>query len=130
MKFRWISRAIALAVHDEQLAEHGGGSGLRDSGLLDSALARAETRAAYGKADIFELAAAYCFGIIANHPFVDGNKRTGAVLMELFLELNGQELTAGDAALVRTILSLADGSMDEDALADWLRRNCRDKNSP
>lgn len=127
MNFRWISRAIALAVHDEQLAEHGGGGGLRDNGLLESALARPGNRARYGNPDMFELAAAYGAGLIANHPFVDGNKRTGAVLMELFLELNGQELTADDAALVHTILALADGSMDEGALADWLRRNCRDK---
>lgn len=130
MNFRWISRATALAVHDEQLAEHGGEGGLRDAGLLDSALARAANRAEYSSPDIFELAAAYGHGLIAAHPFVDGNKRTGAVLMELFLELNGQELTAGDAALVGAILSVADGSMVEEALADWLRRNCRDSNCP
>ena len=126
MNFRWISRATALAVHDEQLAEHGGEGGLRDSGLLDSALARAANRAEYASPDIFELATAYGYGLIADHPFIDGNKRSGAVLMELFLELNGQQLTADDAALVGTILLLADGSMGENALADWLRRNCRD----
>jgi death-on-curing protein len=127
MNIRWISRATALAVHDEQLAEHGGEGGLRDAGLLDSALARAANRAEYATPDLFELAAAYGFGLVADHPFVDGNKRTGTVLMELFLELNGQQLTAGDGALVGTILSVAEGSMAEDALADWLRRNCRDK---
>lgn len=125
MIVRWISRALALAVHDEQLAEHGGDAGLRDAGLLESALARPTNRAAYDEPDIFALAAAYGAGLITNHPFIDGNKRTGAVLMEVFLDMNGQELTAGDAALVRVIFSLADGSMDEDALADWLRDNCR-----
>lgn len=95
--------------------------------MLDSALARAENSAAYGNPDICALAAAYCFGIIADHPFIDGNKRTGAVLMELFLDLNGQELIADDAALVSTILSIADGGMEEPALAEWLRQNCRDK---
>ena len=121
----WVARNVVLALHDEQLAEHGGGSGLRDGGLLDSALARPLNLEAYGDPDAAYLAAAYAFGIAKNHPFVDGNKRTAAVAMELFLDLNGYELTATDEALVLTILGLADGSSSETDLADWVRGNMR-----
>ena len=121
----WVARNVVLALHDEQLAEHGGGSGLRDGGLLDSALARPLNLEAYGDPDAAYLAAAYAFGIAKNHPFVDGNKRTAAVAMELFLDLNGYELTATDEALVLTILGLADGSSSEIDLADWVRGNMR-----
>ncbi len=121
----WVARSVVLALHDEQLAEHGGGSGLRDDGLLDSALARPLNLEAYGDADAASLAAAYAFGIAKNHPFVDGNKRAAAVVMELFLELNGYELTAADEALVLTILGLADGSLSEARLAGWIRDNMR-----
>ena len=83
----WLSQQIVLAIHDEQLAEHGGAAGVRDAGLLDSALARPLNRVAYGGPDIAELAALYALGIVRNHPFVDGNKRTGYVMLETFLEL-------------------------------------------
>lgn len=121
----WVARSVVLALHDEQLAEHGGGSGLRDEGLLNSALARPLNLEAYGDPDAADLAAAYAFGVAKNHPFVDGNKRTAAVAMELFLDQNGYELTATDEALVLTILALADGSSSETDLADWVRGNMR-----
>lgn len=120
----WISKAVILAVHDEQLAEHGGGEGVRDEGLLDSALARPPNRSAYGqKVDLAALAAAYAFGIARNHPFVDGNKRTAYVAMELFLYLNGIELTASDHEAVLTMVKLAAGEISEDELAIWIRAN-------
>ena len=118
----WISLAVALAVHEEQLAEHGGGSGVRDRGLVESALARPQQLAAYGEPDLADLAAAYGYGIVRNHPFVDGNKRTGAVVMELFLALHGVELACSDAELVETILALASGDLSQEALATWLRQ--------
>jgi death on curing protein len=121
----WLSRDVVLALHDEQLAEHGGGAGLRDEGLLDSALARPQNLDAYGKPDAASLAAAYAYGIARNHPFIDGNKRTAAVAMELFIVLNGDELTADDSALVTTMLALADGSLSEKALGGWIRKNIR-----
>jgi death-on-curing protein len=120
----WISKAVILAVHDEQLAEHGGGEGVRDEGLLDSALARPPNRSTYDqKADLAALAAAYAFGIARNHPFIDGNKRTAYVAMELFLSLNGLELTASDHDAVLTMIKLAAGEIGEDELAIWIRAN-------
>jgi death-on-curing protein len=120
----WLSKAIILAVHDEQLAEHGGGTGVRDDGLLDSALARPQNRLAYdAAADLATLAAAYAFGIARNHPFIDGNKRTAFVAAELFLNLNGMTLSASDEACVLTMLRLAAGEIEEDAFAAWLRAN-------
>jgi len=121
----WVSRELALAIHDEQLAQHGGAIGVRDDGLLEGALGRPLNLASYGQPDLAELAAMYAIGIARNHPFVDGNKRTAAVAMELFLDLNGYELTATDEALVLTILGLADGSSSETDLADWVRGNMR-----
>jgi death-on-curing protein len=123
--WRWLSKAAALAYHEEQIGEHGGAFGIRDIGLLESALARPENLAAYGDPDAADLAAAYAFGIARNHPFVDGNKRTAAVLMETFLDRNGFELTADDASLVVSILGLAAGDMSESELARWLRQNLR-----
>lgn len=117
----WIDIAVLRAAHDEQLAEHGGGAGTRDEGLLDSAVARARNQAAYGEPDLADLAAAYGFGIARNHPFVDGNKRTALVAIELFLLLNGAELQATDAECVLTILDLAAGKLDEAELAAWIR---------
>jgi death-on-curing protein len=125
VNWRWLSKAAALAFHEEQIGEHGGAFGVRDLGLLESALARPENLAAYEEPDAAALAAAYAFGIAKNHPFVDGNKRTAAVLMETFLALNGFELTADDASLVVTILALAAGDMNEVELAAWLRANLR-----
>ena len=117
----WIDIAVLRAAHDEQLAEHGGGAGTRDEGLLESAIARARNLAAYGEPDLADLAAAYGFGIARNHPFVDGNKRTALVAIELFLLLNGAELQATDAECVLTILDLAAGKLDEEGLATWIR---------
>ncbi len=124
-KWVWIERSVILAAHEEQLADHGGSPGIRDAGLLDSALARPLNRAAYGKPDAAELAAAYAFGLAANHPFVDGNKRTAFVAMELFLALNGHELVADDAGCVMTMLAMAAGTMKEADFAEWVRRQQR-----
>jgi death on curing protein len=113
-----------LAIHDEQLAEHGGGIGVRDAGLLDSALARPQNRFAYDPmVDLPTLAAAYAFGLARNHPFVDGNKRTAFVAAEVFLDLNGMTLTASDESCVLTMLRLAAGEIEKDAFATWLRAN-------
>lgn len=119
----WIQREVVLAIHDMQLAEHGGLSGMRDAGLLDSALARPRQQASYGTPDVAALAAAYAWGIARNHPFIDGNKRTAFVAAELFLQLNGHTLSASDADCVITMLSLAAGQITEAAFADWLRQH-------
>lgn len=119
----WIEEHVVLAVHEEQLAEHGGAQGIRDEGLLQSALARPRHLASYDEPDVFDLSAAYGFGIARNHPFVDGNKRTAFVAVELFLLLNGADLHADDASCVLTMLSLAAGDLDEAAFAAWLRQN-------
>ena len=119
----WIERAVILAVHDMQLAEHGGGGGIRDVNLLESALARPLNLAAYGEPHDAALAAAYGYGISRNHAFIDGNKRTGFVAAELFLRLNGYQLTADDADCVLTMLAVAAGDVTEDEFADWLRRH-------
>jgi death-on-curing protein len=117
----WISSEVALAAHAEQLAEHGGGEGVRDAGSLESAMARPVNLAAYGEPDAAALAAACAFGIARNHPFTDGNKRTAAVVGETFLMLNGCELKATDAELVVAIVALAAGELSEEELADWFR---------
>lgn len=117
----WIATEVALAAHAEQLAEHGGGEGVRDLGLLESAMARPRDLADYGEPDVAALAAAYAFGIARNNSFVDGNKRTAAVIGETFLALNGHSLDASDAELVVAILALAAGELAEDELADWFR---------
>jgi len=117
----WLEISVLRAVHEEQLAEHGGAVGLRDAGLLESALARPMQLAAYGEPDVAALAAAYGFGLAGNHPFIDGNKRTAFVAVELFLSLNGWELAADDTDCVLRMLSLAAGELSEAAFADWLR---------
>jgi len=117
----WIATEVAAAAHLEQIAEHGGGEGVRDAGLLASAMARPRNLADYGEPDAASLAAAYAFGIARNHPFVDGNKRTAAVVAETFLNLNGFVLTATDAELVVATLALAAGELSEEELADWFR---------
>jgi death-on-curing protein len=119
----WVELRDALAIHDAQLAEHGGASGVRDQGLLESALARPQKVAAYTDPDGAALAAAYAFGIARNHPFVDGNKRTALVVLEFFLALNGFVLGADDVDCVVTMLALAEGTLSEAELADWIRRN-------
>lgn len=119
----WVQKSVLLAVHNEQLAEHGGIQGVRDENLFDSALDRPLNKAAYAHPDVADLAAAYGYGITRNHPFLDGNKRTALVAIELFLALNGWHLAADDQACLTTILSLADGSLSEADLVDWLRAN-------
>jgi len=121
LRWTWVLDAVALAAHAEQLAEHGGGDGIRDKGALVSAMARPRNLAAYSDPDAAALAAAYAFGIARNHPFVDGNKRTAAVVAETFLALNGYRLEASDAELVVIVVALAAGDLTEDELAHWLR---------
>jgi death-on-curing protein len=117
----WVAISVAEAAHAEQLAEHGGGEGVRDAGLLASAMARPQNLVAYGDPDAAALAGAYAWGIARNHPFVDGNKRTAAVVSETFLMLNGYVLTATDAELVVAMVALAAGDLSEDELTDWFR---------
>ncbi|MGB7405220.1 MAG: type II toxin-antitoxin system death-on-curing family toxin [Pacificimonas sp.] len=124
-QWEWLARETVLDFHEEQLAEHGGPSGLRDENMFMSALDRPRNQAAYGDPDIADLAAAYAFGFARNHPFVDGNKRTAAIAAELFLDLNGFEMTATDAEVVIQILALAAGELGEQDLADWYRGNLR-----
>jgi death-on-curing protein len=121
-EWRWVEKDVVLAIHDEQLAEHGGMKGLRDESLLLSALARPQNLTAYGTPDVADLAASYAVGIARNHAFIDGNKRTALVVAAgVFLPLNGYKLTASDGETVRVMLSVADGSMPEEELASWFR---------
>ncbi len=123
-RFRFLERDLILAIHEIQLAEHGGRIGIRDQGLLESALGRPENLAHYEPdADLAALAAAYAFGLAKNHPFIDGNKRTAFVAMEFFIADNGGQLTADDTSAVMAMLSLASGEMSEIDFADWIRRN-------
>ena len=115
----WVETGVAIAAHAEQLAEHGGASGIRDLNMLENAMARPLNLVGYGEPDVAELAAAYAFGIARNHPFADGNKRTAAVVSETFLVLNGHAMTCNDVELVTTFLALAAGELTVDALADW-----------
>jgi len=119
----WLEKALVLAIHDRQLAEHGGVSGVRDEGLLESALARPQQRHAYGEPapDLAELAAALAYGLARNHPVIDGNKRTAAVCCETFIELNGATLEADDLDLFQQYLALAEGKLAERRFAAWLR---------
>ncbi len=121
--WKFVKESTAIAIHEEQLMEHGGGHGIRDIGLLQSALARPENLAAYGDPDVYQMAASYAYGIAKNHPFIDGNKRTAFVVMEVFLLLNGVELVASDAECVMTFVSLAAGELSEEGLVDWLKIN-------
>ena len=122
MSWTWVADSVVLAIHEAQLAEHGGIAGIRDEGLLSSALARPHNLEAYGDdPDAAALAAAYAFGIARNHPFLDGNKRTAFVVMELFLNLNGWNLKASDEECIGTMLALAAGDLGEKSLAGWLR---------
>ncbi len=114
---------VALAAHHEQLVEHGGGEGTRDAGLLESAMAKPQQLDAYGEPDAAALAASYAYGLARNHPFVDGKKRTAAVISETFLTLNGWELNASDAELVVAFLALAAGELSEEELSDWFRQH-------
>ena len=122
---RWVDRRALVLLHDESLAEHGGASGLRDEGLLESALARPLNLAAYGSPDVHAFAAAHGVGLAKNHPFVDGNKRAAFLAVGMFLVLNGWRLTAPQADATLTMLAVAAGQMDEVAFAHWLRQHSR-----
>ncbi len=119
----WLDARDALAIHDRQIAEHGGISGLRDANLLDSALARPINQWNYGTDDPAALAAAYAYGVARNHPFADGNKRTAWVLARLFLALNGHLLTFDQQNATQTIIALAAGELSEDELTAWFREH-------
>jgi death-on-curing protein len=119
---KWLPREAVLAMHLRQLAEHGGSEGLRDEGMLESALQRPQNKHAYVEPDIFDLAAAYAYGIARNHPFVDGNKRTALVASRTFLLINGYQISAAKDDRLRTFLALAAGELGEDELAAWFRK--------
>jgi death-on-curing protein len=119
----WLNREDALAIHEMMLAQHGGLAGVRDEGLLESALFKPQHLFAYGPRALTELAASYAAGIILNHPFIDGNKPTGFILAAAFLEMNGTELTATEESVVQMTLALADGKLKQAAYAEWLSHN-------
>ena len=119
----WVSKAVALAIHERLLAAHGGAPGLLDEGLLEAALANPLNRFAYEQADVFRLAAAYAYGITQNHPFTDGNKRVALTLAGVFLELNGFRLEASEQDAVQAMLALSSRQMTEPEYAEWLRRS-------
>ena len=117
---RWVTRAQLDAIHQAQLSEHGGSAGVRDEGLLDSALNRARNKVAYGETDLGVLAAAYAFGLAKNHGFIDGNKRTAFQAMYVFLGLNGRDLSVGEPEVVDVMNRLASGKLTEAAFATWV----------
>ncbi len=118
---KWLSKEAVFAMHARQLAEHGGGTGVRDEGLLESALQRSQNKVAYEQPDLADLAAAYAYGTARNHPFVDGNKRTALVASRTFLLINGFQINAPKEDRLRKFLALAEGSLTEDALTSWFR---------
>lgn len=120
---RWVTTSQAVRIHAEQLAIFGGPPGIRDSGMLESALGRPQNKWAYGETDLAALAAAYAFGISRNHPFVDGNKRASFMVMAVFLRKNGVEFAPTEALVTEATLSLAAGEIDEDSLTRWIRDN-------
>jgi death-on-curing protein len=126
---QWVLRETILALQERLLAEFGGLRGLRDEGLFDSALSRPQQLFAYGKTNLFDLAAAYCFGLVGNHPFLDGNKRIGFTTAVLFLELNGYHFTASEADATIKTLALAARDLDEAAYTAWLKANSRKSSS-
>lgn len=128
MNWRWVSQQALLLLHDESLAEHGGSPGLRDAGLLESALARPKNLAAYESPDHAALAASYGVGLAKNHAFVDGNTRAALLAVGLFLYLNGFRLTASQAQATLTMLAVASGELSEEAFAAWLRQHAKKKN--
>jgi death-on-curing protein len=127
MTWRWVSKQALLLLHDESLAEHGGAAGLRDDGLLESALARPQHLAAYGEPDVADLAAAYGVGLAKNHAFVDGNKRAAFLAVGLFAALNGWRLAASQADATLTMLAVASGELDDEGFARWLRAHLRER---
>jgi len=120
---KWLTTIMVVAMHDEQLAIHGGSPGMRDAGLLESALDRPRNKWAYDSAELPELAAAYGYGIARNHPFIDGNKRTSLLALYTFLGLNGVDFIVPEAIAAAMILALAAGEISEDSLARWIRDN-------
>jgi death-on-curing protein len=122
-QFRWIDKQLLVTLHDESLALHGGASGIRDEGLLDSALNRAVNLVMYGRPDFAEIAAAYGVGLAKNHAFVDGDKRAAFLSLGLFLGLNGYRLKATQVDATLTMLAVAAGEIDEQAFAVWIRKN-------
>ncbi len=121
---QWVLRETVQALHERLLGEFGGRVGVRDEGSLDSALGRPQQLSAYGNPDLFDLAAAYAFGLVRNHPFVDGNKRIGFTTAILFLELNGCHVTASEADAALQTLALAAGELGEAGYSEWLKANC------
>ncbi|MBM3853147.1 MAG: type II toxin-antitoxin system death-on-curing family toxin [Verrucomicrobia bacterium] len=121
----WVLREVVLLMHEQSLAQFGGSTGLRDEGLLDSALGRPPNLFAYGQPTLFDLAASYAFGLVKNHPFVDGNKRAGFVVAVAFLELNGYRLQASEPDAVLRTLALAAGEMSEAAFSEWLKASSK-----
>jgi death-on-curing protein len=121
----WVRRDVVLAFHERLLAEHGGATGIRDEGLFESALSRAQNRFAHGKPTLYQLAASYAFGLIKNHPFIDGNKRIGFATATLFLQLNGLRFGADEVDAVLRTLALAAGEMSEADYAAWLKANSK-----
>lgn len=119
--WRWVDKQALVLLHDESLATHGGASGVRDQGLLDSALARPLNLVAYGTPDVAELAAAYASGLVRNHPFIDGNKRAAFLAAGVFLAINGYRLVCDQAAATAAVLALAASELDEPSFAAWLR---------
>ena len=121
----WVRRDVVLAFHERLLAEHGGSAGIRDEGMLDSALERPENLFACGKPTLCDLAASYAFGLVKNHPFIDGNKRIGFATAALFLDLNGLYPVAPEVEVVLRTLALAAGETTETEYAEWLKANSR-----
>ena len=119
----WLTPEIVIAIHEMQLAEHGGPAGIRDMGMLESALGRPQNKFAYGETDLAVLAAAYGFGVARNHPFIDGNKRTSLMVIYTFLGVNDVEFIVPEAEFATIILDLAAGEVSEDSLARWIRDN-------
>lgn len=125
MTWRWVPKDTVFGIHAKSLAVYGGSDGVRDEGLLESALGRPENLAAYGEPGVFELAAAYGFGIVRNHPFVDGNKRTAFLTAVLFMQLNGYALAADEPEATAVMLAFAGGEVSEEEFALWLKANAR-----
>jgi death-on-curing protein len=121
MTWCWLQDRVVIAIHDEQIAEHGGSAGIRDAGLLASALARPKNQAGYGEPSVFDLAASYAYGIVRNHPFIDGNKRTGFLVAYVFLNINGCELRLSEAEAFAAVMALAAGEIDESTFSSRLK---------
>ncbi len=121
MSWRWVSRQSIEIVHQQQLERFGGAAGIRDQTMLESAIDRPENKAAYGEPDVFDLAAAYLYGLARNHPFIDGNKRTAIVVAAIFLMKNGYQLTASEALLYQFVMDVAAGAVSEENAARWFR---------